>query len=74
LGQFYLITKAPLSRIMQNLSLRYTTWAWAVAELSDGTISEVGQLFGRDITTLSACIKRMTDKAQHDSEIAGRME
>jgi len=51
-----------------------TLAAWAVAEFSDGTISEVGRIFGRDISTLSACIKRMTDKARHDSVIAGRME
>ena len=51
-----------------------TLAAWAVAELSDGTISEVGRIFGRDISTLSACIKRMTDKARHDSALSGRME
>lgn len=51
-----------------------TLTAWAVAEFSDGTISEVGRIFGRDITTLSACIKRMTDKARHNFVIAGRME
>jgi REP element-mobilizing transposase RayT len=51
-----------------------TLAAWAVAEFSDGTISEAGQIFRRDISTLSACIKRMTAKAHHDSVIAGRME
>ncbi|MBI5485027.1 MAG: hypothetical protein HY888_11280 [Deltaproteobacteria bacterium] len=51
-----------------------TLAAWAVAEFSDGTISEVGRIFGRDISTLSACIKRMTDKARHDFVVAGRME
>ncbi len=51
-----------------------TLTAWAIAEFSDGTISEVGRIFGRDITTLSACIKRMTSKARHDSVIAGRMD
>jgi chromosomal replication initiation ATPase DnaA len=51
-----------------------TLAAWAVAEFSDGTISEVGRIFGRDISTLSACIKRMSDKARHDSAVAGRME
>jgi chromosomal replication initiation ATPase DnaA len=48
--------------------------AWAVAEFSDGTISDVGRLFGRDLSTLSACIKRVTDKARHDSALAGRIE
>lgn len=51
-----------------------TLAAWAVAEFSAGTISEVGRIFGRDVSTLSACIKRMTSKARHDSVIAGRME
>jgi hypothetical protein len=51
-----------------------TLAAWAVAEFSDDTISEVGRIFGRDISTLSACIKRMTDKARYDSVVAGRME
>jgi len=50
-----------------------TLAAWAVAEFSAGTISEVGRIFGRDISTLSACIKRMTDKALQDSFVAGRM-
>lgn len=50
-----------------------TLIAWAVAEYSDGTISEVGRMFGRDVTTLSACIKRMTDKARNNTEIAVRM-
>lgn len=48
--------------------------AWAVAEFSDGTVSEVGRIFGRDISTLSACIRRMTDKARNDYVIAGKME
>lgn len=51
-----------------------TLAAWAVAEFSAGSISEVGRIFGRDISTLSACIKRMTDKARYDSVIAGKME
>lgn len=51
-----------------------TLAAWAVAEFSAGTISEVGRIFGRDVSTLSACIKRMTDKARNDFIVAGRME
>lgn len=51
-----------------------TLTAWAVAEFSVDTISEVGRIFGRDVSTLSACIKRMTDKARNDSIVAGRME
>jgi len=51
-----------------------TLAAWAVSEFSDGTISEVGRLFGRDVSTLSACIKRMSEKARKDSRIARRME
>jgi hypothetical protein len=50
-----------------------TLAAWAVSEFSDGTISEVGRIFGRDLSTLSACVKRLTIKARHDSGIAGRM-
>jgi chromosomal replication initiation ATPase DnaA len=59
---------------VRSATLARTLAAWAVAEFSDGTVSEVGRIFGRDISTLSACIKRMTDKACHDSDIAGRME
>ena len=51
-----------------------TLAAWAVAEFSAGTISEVRRIFGRDISTLSACIKRMTARARDDSVIAGKME
>jgi chromosomal replication initiation ATPase DnaA len=51
-----------------------TLAVWAVAGFSDGTINAVGRIFGRDISTLSACIKRMTDKVRHDSAVAGRME
>ncbi|MBI2354273.1 MAG: hypothetical protein HYV06_04450 [Deltaproteobacteria bacterium] len=51
-----------------------TLAAWAVAEFSAGTISGMGRLFRRDISTLSACIKRMTSKARDDSVIAWRME
>jgi len=50
-----------------------TLIAWAVAEFSDGTISEVGRLFNRDVTTLSACIKRMTDKSRSDPKFAAKM-
>lgn len=51
-----------------------TLAAWAVSEFSDGTISEVGRLFGRDVSTLSACIKRMTNKALNDTGAAERMK
>ena len=57
-----------------SISEARTLAAWAVSEFSDGTISEVGRFFGRDVSTLSACIKRMTDKARNDPGIAGRME
>jgi REP element-mobilizing transposase RayT len=50
-----------------------TLVAWAVAEFSDGTISEVGRLFNRDVTTLSACIKRMKDKSRNDPKVAAKM-
>jgi hypothetical protein len=50
-----------------------TLAAWAVMEFSDDTISEVGRIFGRDVSTLSAGIKRLAAKVRHDSRIAGRM-
>jgi chromosomal replication initiation ATPase DnaA len=50
-----------------------TLIAWAVAEFSDGTISEVGRLFNRDVTTLSAGIKRMTDNSRSDQVVAAKM-
>ncbi|MDI6725853.1 MAG: helix-turn-helix domain-containing protein, partial [Smithellaceae bacterium] len=51
-----------------------TIAAWAVMEFSDGTISEVGRFFGRDVSTLSACIRRLTDKAENDFGLADRMD
>jgi hypothetical protein len=51
-----------------------TLAAWAVSEFSDDTISEVGRIFGRDVSTLSACIRRLRLKASHDSRIADKMD
>jgi len=51
-----------------------TLIAWAVSEFSDATISEVGHMFGRDVSTLSACIKRMIGKARTDSKVASMMK
>jgi REP element-mobilizing transposase RayT len=50
-----------------------TLTAWAVSEFSDATISEVGRMFGRDVSTLSACVKRMTGKARTDPKVAAMM-
>ncbi|WP_136524330.1 transposase [Geomonas ferrireducens] len=48
--------------------------AWAVREMSDDTLTDLGHVFGRDVTTLSSSITRLTARSKSDHEIAERMK
>lgn len=48
--------------------------AWLIMELEVSTLSELGKLTGRDITTLSSAVKRLQIRAQMDLELADRMK
>ena len=58
----------------RSITAACTLAAWAVWEFSDGTISELGRIFGRDVSTLSASIRRLRLKASHNSRIADKMD
>ena len=48
--------------------------AWLILELGVGTLRELGQVTGRDVTTLSSAAKRLQMRAKEDLELAGRMK
>jgi hypothetical protein len=48
--------------------------AWLIMELEVSTLSELGKLTGRDITTLSSAVKRLQIRAKMDLELADRMK
>ncbi len=47
--------------------------AWAVREMSDDTLTNLGHVLGRDITTLSSSISRLTARSKFDHDLAERM-
>jgi len=47
--------------------------AWAVLELSDGTLQELSQWLGRDVSSLSSAVRRLREKAEMDSDVSRRM-
>lgn len=47
---------------------------WLVMELGVGTLSELGRRTGRDVTTLSAGVKRLQIRSQTDFKSAGVMK
>jgi chromosomal replication initiation ATPase DnaA len=47
--------------------------AWGVLYLCDGTLTELGRIVGRDVTTLSSAVKRLVFRAKKDEEVAARM-
>ena len=47
---------------------------WAVREMSDTTITELGRTLGRDVTSLSSSITRLLARVKDDHELAGRMQ
>lgn len=48
--------------------------AWAVREMSDATLTELGLTLGRDVTSLSSSIARLLTRAKNDDELAERMQ
>lgn len=48
--------------------------AWAVLELSDGTLQELSEWLGRDVSSLSSAVRRLRDKAAKEPDVSGRME
>jgi putative transposase len=48
--------------------------AWLIMELEVSTLSELGKLTGRDITTLSSAVKRLQIRAKMDLELTERMK
>ncbi len=78
---------AALSRILKNLSFRYTRRingrkltdsrgmaGWLVLESGTGTLVQLGRLTGRDPSTLSSAAKRLQRRAQKDLQLAKRMK
>lgn len=47
--------------------------AWAVLELSDASLKELGQWLGRDTTSLSSAVKRLEEKAKKVPEVSVKM-
>jgi len=43
--------------------------AWLVLELGVGTLAELSRRMGRDVTTLSAGVKRLQIRSKTDSEL-----
>lgn len=48
--------------------------AWAVRELSDATLSELGRLVGRDVTSLSSAATRLCKRSKTDSSVKDKQE
>lgn len=48
--------------------------AWAVREMSDASLTELGKTVNRDMTTLSSSIGRLLTRAKRDRELATRLE
>ena len=48
--------------------------AWLVLELGVGTLAELSRRMGRDVTTLSAGVKRLQIHSKRDSELADTMK
>lgn len=48
--------------------------AWAVRDFSSAKLTELGTLFGRDVTTMSSAASRLVAKAAKDGEVAMRLD
>ena len=48
--------------------------AWGVLYLSSGTLTELGRIVGRDVTSLSSAARRLIFRSKEDHEVAGRMD
>jgi len=47
--------------------------AWGVSEMTFSTLTELSKITGRDITSLSSAMKRLTARAKRNPEVAARM-
>jgi len=47
--------------------------AWAVAEFSDATLTDLGTLLSRDVSTLSSAVRRLKVRALQDNRVAEAM-
>ena len=48
--------------------------AWLVLELGISTLTELGKITGRDVTTLSSAAKRLEIRARNDLKLSQRMQ
>ena len=48
--------------------------AWAVLELTDATLKDLAERLGRDISTMSAAIRRFEVRSQHELELKENVE
>ena len=48
--------------------------AWAAQEFSSGTLTELAVRFGRDLSAVSASIRRLNERRKHDLELAEKVE
>lgn len=58
----------------RNLSEARGMVAWLILETGSGTVTELGKLTGRDVTTLSSVAKHLQYRAKSDSALADRMK
>jgi len=47
--------------------------AWGVSEMTYSTLTELAKITGRDITSLSSAMKRLSARASRNREVAARM-
>jgi len=50
----------------RHLSSVRAMLAWAVAEFSDATLTDLGTLLSRDVSTLSSAVRRLKVRALQD--------
>jgi REP-associated tyrosine transposase len=51
-----------------------TLAAWGVLYLCNGTLTELGKIVGRDVTSLSSAARRLISRSKKDHEVAARMD
>jgi REP-associated tyrosine transposase len=48
--------------------------AWGVLNLCEATLTELGKIVGRDVTSLSSAARRLVSRAKKGDEVAARMD
>jgi putative transposase len=71
----YRITPEELSKPGQDRwrSEARSMAAWGVSEMTSSTLTELAKITGRDITSLSSAMKRLTARASSNPEVVARM-